>query len=753
MLRSLVGTFCLFGLLAHCFGEDPSGSCSNTQADVHDPDGSCVHDEPDQQALLQTRRGQSTEDLAELSSDGSDFFHHRRRRCPLHHQHTTQAPTKAPTQQPVQLPTTSAYPTPGTKPPTEAPPEPTTTAPMSTEAPPEPTTAYPTPTTAYPTPTMHPTRAPPEPTLAPVIPTLAPPLPQSLWPRMGLTHQRCPGTSSGDHVDNMTACQAEAEKLGHHFYSFKPDIAQVPIVEPRPGASLRGMCVTASDCSKPVPTEENWQIFEVPPPGHSYCFAFHQTNTGDQAVPWAVVKDLGWEDASKQFKALGAANKGIIIDMTTSIEQLRTVNEGFQWKDIVDIRKRCGIWNQTSLLPEQAVTCSGEGPDNHPVLQTQNMTEADYDDIVGRIGFAYSKLPQTCDTRTCPRGEFAGCALRMAGHDFMDYKDGTGGSDACSDMEAADNAGLAECLFSGETYGGLVITLADIYKWYCHRISLADFLVVAAEGVMNILRPPGAQAIDFKSNFQWGRTTAISCPGAGAHLPDAEKGCSEVERIFINNMKLTEREAAALMGVHTIGRTRLENSGYDGWWSDPTNSRIFNNNYYISMVTKGWIPKQTTMNKHQWDRADVGRALPNHEMMLNTDLCLAFIENNPVTGAIEPLNAAIHDCCAWLDPPSNNPGFGLTDHPQITQANGGLHCGDQPVNIGFESRFKCCDAVGRNAGNQNIDCGTPFKQFGFAVNDVLDFASNEDVWLLFFKGAWGKATTNGLSGLHPLTAR
>ena len=27
------------------------------------------------------------------------------------------------------------------------------------------------------------------------------------------------------------------------------------------------------------------------------------------------------------------------------------------------------------------------------------------------------------------------------------------------------------------------------------------------------------------------------------------------------------------MGVHTLGRAKVENSGYHGWWSDPENSR------------------------------------------------------------------------------------------------------------------------------------------------------------------------------------
>ena len=46
---------------------------------------------------------------------------------------------------------------------------------------------------------------------------------------------------------------------------------------------------------------------------------------------------------------------------------------------------------------------------------------------------------------------FAGCLLRTAGHDFMDFRyleDGssTGGSDGCINFHDPDNKGVAECL-------------------------------------------------------------------------------------------------------------------------------------------------------------------------------------------------------------------------------------------------------------------------------------------------------------------
>eukprot|EP00913_Durusdinium_trenchii_P016478 g15489.t1 len=104
------------------------------------------------------------------------------------------------------------------------------------------------------------------------------------------------------------------------------------------------------------------------------------------------------------------------------------------------------------------------------------------------------------------------------------------------------------------------------------------------------------------------------------------------------------------MGVHTLGRAQVQNSGYHGWWSDPENSRKFNNNYYVSLLAKGWLPELAINGnsaKNQWERSDIGRdtSVAGHEMMLNTDLCLAFSEGGGNGG---PVRAHEHNCCAWL---------------------------------------------------------------------------------------------------------
>ena len=52
---------------------------------------------------------------------------------------------------------------------------------------------------------------------------------------------------------------------------------------------------------------------------------------------------------------------------------------------------------------------------------------------------------------TQAKTDFAACLVRMAGHDFMDFrwaKNGSskGGSDGCINFEDGDNKGLPECL-------------------------------------------------------------------------------------------------------------------------------------------------------------------------------------------------------------------------------------------------------------------------------------------------------------------
>merc|ERR1719240_1760151 len=113
------------------------------------------------------------------------------------------------------------------------------------------------------------------------------------------------------------------------------------------------------------------------------------------------------------------------------------------------------------------------------------MSQDDYNAIENKIRDIMAVLDGECNEEHCPQADWAGCVLRMAGHDFMDFKDGEGGSDGCTDMRDPDNKGLDPCLAVGEFDHSL---RDDVYQEFCTRISLADFLVVSAEAVMTVLR-------------------------------------------------------------------------------------------------------------------------------------------------------------------------------------------------------------------------------------------------------------------------
>eukprot|EP00913_Durusdinium_trenchii_P028556 g26783.t1 len=256
---------------------------------------------------------------------------------------------------------------------------------------------------------------------------------------------------------------------------------------------------------------------------------------------------------------------------------------------------------------------------------------------------AQPQLAAGVETSSLSEADWAGCVLRIAGHDFMDYvkKDGRGGSDGCLDLsEARLQRGVGEGAATGTAHPRPwpVVGPSDGVRYvdFCEKVSLADFVVMAANAVIKSTREevlkkyPTRKPFDLKSVFRYGRTTLKRCSWAVGRLPNPENSCADVKKVFVNHMGLSWKEAAALMGVHTLGRGHKGNSGYDGWWSDSKNSRMFNNDYFVSLGAKGWGPdKKVGGNamKNQWVRVDKGlkkEERTGKEMMLNTDMCLVW---------------------------------------------------------------------------------------------------------------------------------
>lgn len=62
--------------------------------------------------------------------------------------------------------------------------------------------------------------------------------------------------------------------------------------------------------------------------------------------------------------------------------------------------------------------------------------------------------------------------------DFRNTYENKGGSDGCINFDEPDNAGLDDCIANG------YFSIQTSYSNFCDRVSLADFVVIAAEVMM-----------------------------------------------------------------------------------------------------------------------------------------------------------------------------------------------------------------------------------------------------------------------------
>jgi len=385
-----------------------------------------------------------------------------------------------------------------------------------------------------------------------------------------------------------------------------------------------------------------------------------------------------------------------------------------------------------------------------------------YDKVAKSVKDLFADISNDCSNDNCPKTEFSACILRMAGHDFMDFDGRNGGSDGCVNFDDHDNKGLKPCLFKGEN--GQSLNMA--YEKHATSVSLADFIAIAGEAVMAlerdtpVLRNKNLGDL-FRDQFKWGRKTNKDC-SKNVALPLPSESCAANKKTFIDALGLTWRETAALMGVHSLGRARLENSGFSGWWSDHKSASHFDNNYYHSLAQKGWVPKQMPSKKFQWIRSgNRSKKSGQDEMMLNTDMCLLYA--HPDKSDIKAESGG--DCCAWLMPAAFDNLLGNTTakkdavmHENNKQEKGEW-CGflggmpvDQVLGFGFGITRHWCCGMGEVHGGKK-DCNGGFKSKGEAdkggaegpaAKDILEFAANEDAWIRVFLEAWGKATTKGM---------
>uniref|UniRef100_A0A7S3FX88 Uncharacterized protein n=2 Tax=Strombidium rassoulzadegani TaxID=1082188 RepID=A0A7S3FX88_9SPIT len=252
-------------------------------------------------------------------------------------------------------------------------------------------------------------------------------------------------------------------------------------------------------------------------------------------------------------------------------------------------------------------------------------------------------------------------------------------------------------------------------------------------------------AQDFRSKFRFGRETRATCEDSINKVASPESGCEGplgLRGVFIENIygKFPEamawRLTAAISGAHTLGGAAPERSGYVGYWGSRDTTGKFDNDYFRSMLLKGWGPYHITEegkpDKNEWYRIDAGSdPYTSHmQMMLDSDLCLAFRTGGPHP---EQLLAKDSNCCAWIE-------------PKIAFLDGemGEFCGLPYKNTLATKPFKKFDCCGyQDQGNDIADCNDIRHPNGYAYDDVLDFAQNQDHFFEAYKLAWKIATENG----------
>merc|ERR1712039_1030969 len=105
-------------------------------------------------------------------------------------------------------------------------------------------------------------------------------------------------------------------------------------------------------------------------------------------------------------------------------------------------------------------------------------------------------------------------------------------------------------------------------------------------------------------------------------------GHSHIIDVFITKLKFTERETAALMGAHVLGRATRRVSGYDGNWV-PNNDR-FTNDYFQDLLARPW--NRNSQQPFNGQARTEWRG-PMATRMLNTDIELAFDTSSGCTRA------------------------------------------------------------------------------------------------------------------------
>lgn len=304
------------------------------------------------------------------------------------------------------------------------------------------------------------------------------------------------------------------------------------------------------------------------------------------------------------------------LSIATSLFVLASVSEALSTAELkkVQIGIENIIWQASaSVTPARSASCTVGGC---------SRTTQQGGTVNGGI-----TLPNSWST---DQGRAAAVAsmVRLGFHDAGPYNaaTNTGGANGCIDFSDPDNAGLQaivgtlSTLQSSLASSGVVISKADLFQ-YAALTSIWSSLPVL---------PKGSTTDTVSFPFKTGRVDQGTCDFTldAGRLPRAEGGYGELQGL-VSRWGLAIEEVSSLLGAHTLGSTKLTNSGYSAPTASPqgkwTNNNAFLNGqaFYSGIINIPWTRQTSNAGKHSWINSppnDPSRTT----IMLNTDISIFF---------------------------------------------------------------------------------------------------------------------------------
>ncbi|CAH1789720.1 unnamed protein product [Owenia fusiformis] len=224
---------------------------------------------------------------------------------------------------------------------------------------------------------------------------------------------------------------------------------------------------------------------------------------------------------------------------------------------------------------------------------------------------------------------------RIAGFVRLAFHDCVGGCDGCIDLDNEENNGLGE----------YIEELEDVYARFSRKLSRADFWQLAGITALVVSGTDCRSCMHPDVQFMAGRKDCAASPeyaGEMRKFPNngGHADIDDVLGFFETTFGLPRSRpelAVALLGAHSLGRTHLNDSGFQGSW-DSTQSKI-DALYYQDLLNLKWTQQESKNNegdvKFQWSGSFAGRS--TNTMMLNADMCLRKV--------INPVDKNGHSAC------------------------------------------------------------------------------------------------------------